>query len=1117
MCTNFDFLKSKQIFQSFAGSAVEAEKSLLVSPATCAILSRRAVELAVKWVYSYDNDLTVPYQDNISSLIHEPTFRQVIDPSLFQLMKYIISLGNKAVHTNANISRSEAVLSLRNLHEVVRWIDYCYADEYTCSEFDESILLTGEEKRTRPQELQDLYDRLSSKDKHLEEIRKENEELRKAMTAHRKQNTENYDFEVDKISEAETRKRYIDIELALAGWEIGKDCIVEVEVTGMPNATGLGYVDYVLYGNNGRPLAVVEAKRSSRDANDGSHQAKLYADCLHNQYGQRPLIFTTNGFEIEFTDDTEGYSKRSVSGIFTKDELQLIVDRRSSKVAFTNAVINDNISNRYYQKEAIMSVCDAIDTKQRKMLLVMATGSGKTRTAISIVDVLMRHNYVKNILFLADRKALVKQAKKNFNNLLPSLTLCNLLDEKDGNMVEQARMIFSTYPTMMNAIDDTKKKNGKKLFTPGHFDLIIIDESHRSIYKKYADIFEYFDAMLLGLTATPKDDIDKNTYSIFELESGVPTFAYELEKAVEDEYLVDYKTIEVKSKIMEEGIHYDDLSEVEKEEFERTFEDDETIEDRVSNNAINEWLFNADTIDMVLNELMEKGLKVEGGDKVGKTIIFAKNSTHAKAIVERFNKIYPEYGSHFIKQIDYSVDYVDNLIDNFSTKDKMPQIAVSVDMLDTGIDIPELLNLVFFKKVRSKAKFWQMIGRGTRLCEDLLGPGIDKEGFLIFDFCNNFEFFRANPKGMESGIGESLTEKIFNTKVEIVKELQDIKYQEEDYIRYREEVLEELVNYVRSLNPDSFRVRMHQRYVETYKNTDVWQNLGVGSIAELKEHIAPLITLLDEDELAKRFDYLIYTVNLAYLQKKNPSKPIKSIVKTAEELSKLGTIPQVMEQKYIIEKVQTDEFWESADVLELEEVRLALRELIKFIERKKQKIYFTNFKDEILEVNENNAMYNANDLKDYKKKVEHYLKAHQDELAIYKLRNNKQLTKEDLKTLERIMWEELGTKADYEKEYGDTPVNKLVRKLVGLDRGAANEAFSNFLSEEKLNVVQIRYVKLIVDYIVANGMIEDNRVLMEEPFRSLGSITTLFKDNMEDAREIMGIIQQIKNNSETIA
>lgn len=1115
MCTNFDFLKSKELFQSFAGSSIEAEKSLIVSPATCAILSRRAVELAVKWVYSFDNDLTIPYQDNISSLIHEPTFRQIIEPELFPLIKYIIRLGNTAVHTNAHITRDEAVLSLRNLHEVVRWIDYCYAEEYTCGEFDESILLTGEEKRTRPQELQDLYDRLSSKDKRLEEIRKENEALRQAMTEQRKTQTATNDFEVDKISEAETRKKYIDIELKLAGWEIGKDCLVEIEVEGMPNATGTGYVDYVLYGNNGKPLAVVEAKKSSKDPIVGSQQAKLYADCLHNQYDQRPLIFTTNGFEINYTNDVEGYPQRRVSGIFTKDELQLIVDRRNTKVPFDRVEINDNISNRYYQKESIMAVCDAVNTKHRKMLLVMATGSGKTRTAISIVDVLMRHNHVKNILFLADRKALVKQAKNNFSNLLPSLTLCNLLDSKDNP--EQARMIFSTYPTMMNAIDDTKRKDGKKLFTPAHFDLIIIDESHRSIYKKYRDIFEYFDAMLLGLTATPKDEVDKNTYDIFELPNQVPTFAYELEKAVEDGYLVDYHTIEVKSKIMEEGIHYDELSEEEKEEFEKTFEDDETVDDTVSSSAINEWLFNANTIDMVLRELMEKGLRVEGGDKLGKTIVFAKSSRHAQAIVERFNKIYPEYGSHFIKQIDYSINYVDTLIDDFSTKDKMPQIAVSVDMLDTGIDIPEVLNLVFFKKVRSHSKFWQMIGRGTRLCKDLLGAGMDKESFLIFDFCNNFEFFRANPKGKETGISESLTEKIYNTKVEIVRELQDMKYQEEDYIVYRETLLDELVGDIAGLNDESFRVKMYSRYVETYKNRSAWQNLGTGSVSEIKEHIAPLITPIAGDELAKRFDHLIYTVDLAYLQNKNATKPIRSIIQTAEELSKLGTIPQVLEKKYIIEKVQTEEFWESADILELEEVREALRELIKFIEKEKQKIYYTNFKDEILEVNENGAMYNSNDLKEYKKKVEYYLKAHQDELAIYKLRNNKQLNQEDLKTLERIMWEELGSKAEYEKEYGDTPVTKLVRKIVGLDRGAANEAFSKFLSEEKLNVVQIRYVKLLVDYIVANGMIEDNRVLMEEPFRSLGSITALFKDNMNDAREIMGVIQQIKINSETIA
>ena len=1114
MCTNFDFLKLKKEFHAFADSSIEAEKSLAISSATCAILSRRAAELAVKWVYSFDNDLSVPYQDNISTLIHEPTFRQIIEPKLFPLIKYIIRLGNTAVHTNAMITRDEAVLSLRNLHELVKWIDYCYSQGEPVGEFDEGLLQKGQEKRTRPQELEDLYERLSSKDKRLEEIRKENEELRRAMTAQRIASSEHYDFQVDQISEAETRKRYIDIEFKLAGWEIGKDCVIEVPVEGMPNPSGKGFVDYVLYGNNSKPLALVEAKKTSVNPIVGSQQAKLYADCLHNQYGQRPLIFTTNGFEIYFTNDAEGFPERIVAGMFTKEELQLIVDRRTSKKPLINVQINDSISNRYYQKEAILEICEAVMTKHRKMLLVMATGSGKTRTAISIVDVLMKHNYVKNVLFLADRKALVKQAKKNFNNLLPNLTLCNLLDNKDNP--EQSRMIFSTYPTMMNAIDEAKCKDGKKLFTPAHFDLIIIDESHRSIYKKYQDIFKYFDAMLIGLTATPKDEIDKNTYSIFELENGVPTYAYELEKAVQDGYLVDYRTKEIKTKIMEEGIHYDDLSEEEKEDFDNAFEDDENIDDTIGSEAINEWLFNANTIDMVLNELMENGLKVEGGDKLGKTIIFAKNSCHAEAIVKRFNSIYPEYGSHFIKQIDYSIKYVDTLIDDFSTKEKMPQIAVSVDMLDTGIDIPEILNLVFFKKIRSKSKFWQMIGRGTRLCKELLGAGMDKDKFLIFDFCNNFDFFKANPKGMETRIGESLTEKVFNTKVAIVRALQDMKYQEEDYMAYRSSTIEELLKSIRNLNSESFRVKLHQKYVETYRADEPWQCLETKEVSELREHIAPLITWLDEDELAKRFDYLIYTVDLAYMESKNASKPRNSIVKTAEELSKLGTIPQVMEQKYIIEKVQTDEFWESVDIFELEEVREALRDLIKFIEKKKRQIYYTDFRDEVIGIVEHEAMYNSNDLKDYRKKVESYLKVHESDLAIYKLRNNKPLTKEDLKTLERILWEELGSKAEYDKEFGEMPVGRLVRKIVGLDRGAANEAFSAFLSEERLNSHQIHFVKLIVDYIVTNGMIEDNKVLMEEPFRSLGSITTLFGDRMQEVRELMGVIARVKSNCENI-
>ncbi|MCA0734519.1 DEAD/DEAH box helicase family protein [Clostridioides difficile] len=1108
---NFDFLQKKKNFNSFNTACLEAEKSILVSPSTCATITRRALELAVKWLYANDSDLVLPYQDNLSTLIHNNSFIELIDYDMLPLLKYIVKLGNLSVHTSANIERGEAILSLNNLHQFVSWIDYCYSDEYTAEDFNEDLLLHGEEKRTRPDELKNLYERLSSKDKKLEEVIKENEELRKSLTEKRKVNTVNYDFKIDEVSEFETRKRYINIELKLAGWEFGKDIWEEIEVQGMPNESGVGYVDYVLYGENGKPLAVVEAKRTSKDPKIGQQQAKLYADCLEKRYSQRPVIFLTNGFDMYIWDD---YSDRKVYGFYKKSELQLMIDRRKSKKSLSSVTINDEISNRYYQKEAIRAVCEALENKQRKTLLVCATGTGKTRIAISIVDVLSRHNWIKNILFLADRKALVKQAKKSFTKLLPNLALCNLLDSKDSP--EDARMIFSTYPTMMNAIDDTKSKDGKRLFTPGHFDLIIIDESHRSIYKKYKSIFDYFDSYLMGLTATPKDEIDKNTYSVFDMENGVPTYAYEYNKAVEDGYLVDYTSIEFKTKIMEDGIKYDELSDEEKEEYENTFNDDESIGDEIGNNAVNEWLFNSDTIDLVLNKLMTEGLKIEGEEKIGKTIIFAKNTKHARAIVERFNKLYPKYGGNFVKAVDYSINYVDSIIDDFSDKNKLPQIAVSVDMLDIGIDIPEILNLVFFKKVRSKTKFWQMIGRGTRLCPDLLGVDMDKERFLIFDFCNNFEFFKFNPKGFEGNKTETLTEKLFNIKVSMVKELQDIKYIEGEYAELRKELLEELITSVKALNEDSYIVRMNLSYVHKYKNENVWSNIGAVAQNEIREYISPLITSYSDDELAKRFDVVMYNIQLAYLQNNNASKGIRHVMATAEKLSKLGTIPQIQQQKYTIEKAMTEDFWEDSDIFEVEEVRISLRELIKYLEKSSQKIYYTSFEDMIVAEDRNDSVYNANNLKNYKKKVEYYLNSHKDELAIFKLRNNKKITKQDVETLEEILLKQLGNCDDYKKEFGDTPVSQLVRRLVGLDREAANEAFSEFLNNKSFNTKQIHFVKLIVDYVVKNGFIEDNKVLMEDPFRTVGSIIDLFENHIEERNKLIKTINKIKENASEI-
>lgn len=702
----------------------------------------------------------------------------------------------------------------------------------------------------------------------------------------------------------------------------------------------------------------------------------------------------------------------------------------------------------------------------------------------------------------------MKQAKQSFNEHLPSLSLCNLSNNKDD---VNSRMIFSTYPTMMNAIDNLRNEDGKKMFTNGHFDLIIIDESHRSIYKKYQDIFDYFDANLLGLTATPVDEIDRNTYRIFELEDNNPTFAYELEEAIEKNYLADYGQPKVYDlKLMKDGIRYSELSQYEKGQFEMTFDDFEDI----SSEELNRSLFNKDTVDIVIQELMEKGIKVEGEDKLGKTIIFAANQRHADFIVERFDALYPEYKGNFAQAIYHNINYVDNVIDNFKDKDSYPQIAVSVDMLDTGIDVPELVNLVFFKKVRSKAKFWQMIGRGTRLCEDLFGPGIHKDRFLIFDYYKNFEFFEINKKGMEGNIQKSLTENIFNTKVDIIKALEHLDYQEPDLIEYRNQLIDNILEDISNINRGKdrkdirFNVNMRIHLIDRYLNKEAFKTLSEKDVSNLKDEISTLIISTDEDELAKGFDYLIYTIEFAYLEKRPMNRPKGRVVSTAEKLETKGSISQVRDNKEIIDKIQTEEFWEEADIFDYELVRKALRDLIKLIDRNERQIYYTDFKDEVVGIKDGEAIYNVNDLGNYKRRVEHYLKEYEDNLPIYKLKNNEGLTESDIEYFEKILWEEIGSKEEYEQAYGAQPLLKLVASITGMEREAAEKEFSKLLSDETLNSNQIDFVNNIVNYIVKNGSIE-KQVLQEYPFNKNGGVINLFKDRIDVAKGIVSVIDKV--------
>ena len=612
--SNFDFILKNEIFKTFAEASVEAEKSIAVANVSCTILCRRALELAVKWIYANDRELVLPYQNNLSSLVYDINFKSMINEKVFNGMTYIIKLGNFSVHSNKKVTRKEAVLCLKYLFDFMDWIAYYYDSNYIETKFDEGKLPGESSANLKKEEREELENKLVEKDEKIEKILKENEELREKLTKQRTSKKIAYNFKVSDISEFETRKQFIDLDLKIAGWD-STNIREEVEVKGMPNTQEIGYVDYVLYGENGKPLAVVEAKRTSKDAKIGQQQAKLYADCLEKEYAQRPIIYYTNGKEIYMWDDLS-YPERKVSGYYTQDELQLLIRRRNSKENLEHIYIANDIANRPYQLEAVKKVCESFEQRHRRALVVMATGTGKTRTAISLVDVLTSKNWVQNILFLADRTELVKQAEKNFKKLLPDMSCCNLLSSKDGDP-EESRIIFSTYQTMINCIDKMKSKNGITLFTPGHFDLIIIDEAHRSIYKKYQAIFEYFDGLLVGLTATPRDDVDKNTYKFFQLENNVPTFVYEYDEAVRQKYLVDYHTISTTTKFIERGIKYSELKEEDREEYENLFEEGE-VQEEISSNAINSWLFNRDTIKIILETVMQKGLKVEGGDKLRK-------------------------------------------------------------------------------------------------------------------------------------------------------------------------------------------------------------------------------------------------------------------------------------------------------------------------------------------------------------------------------------------------------------------------------------------------------------------------------------------------------------------
>lgn len=1130
--SQFAFLRRE--WSAVFDAASKAEAAVHADPRTACFYARRALELAVSWAYKHDAALRLPYQDNLSALIHEPSFKQAAGEAVFSKARVINTLGNRAVHSHRPVPETDALAALRELFHVAYWFARTYARAGRPAPglaFDPGVLpraaatghQTAEQLRTLEEGLRERDEKLATLladrgalDEELKRLRDEVAAAKRAAAAQ----PDTHDY-----SEAATRDYFIDLLLKEAGWPLDRARDREFEVSGMPNAQGKGFVDYVLWGDDGKPLGLVEAKRTRRDARVGQQQAKLYADCLEQQFGQRPIIFYSNGYDHWIWDDTR-YPPRRVQGFYKKAEMELLIQRRETRRALAEASIRSEIVERHYQTRAIRRIAEAFERDHdRKALLVMATGAGKTRTVIALSDLLMRCNWAKRVLFLADRVALVNQAVNAFKRHLPDASPVNLVTEKNA----EGRVYVSTYPTMMGLIDEASE--GQRRFGAGHFDLVIIDEAHRSVFQKYRAIFDYFDSLLVGLTATPKDEVDRNTYGLFDLEDGVPTDAYSLEEAVRDGFLVSPKAVSVSLKFQREGIKYDDLSEEDKDQWDALeWDDDGTVPDLVEAEAVNKWLFNKDTVDKVLEHLMTRGLTVAGGDRLGKTILFSKNQAHADFIAERFNVNYPHYRGEFARVITFRTEYAQSLIESFSNKEKAPHLAISVDMLDTGIDVPEVVNLVFFKLVRSKTKFWQMLGRGTRLCPDLFGPGHDKECFFVFDYCQNLEYFSQDIPATEGSAVESLAKRLFDARLELiaaldgppedglartVKEATTIYGDPKSNDEVRVSIMERLRGEVAAMNLDNFIVRPHRRLVEKYARPEAWAALAADTLAELSHQVAGLPSELDpENEEAKRFDLLALQLQLSLLQHEPGYSRLRDRVREiAGLLEEKAAIPMVRDQMALIQDVQTDEWWQDVTVPMLEVMRRRLRGLVQLIDKRQRKPVYTDFEDEMggeMSVNLP-GLGQGTDYAKFRAKAQALLRAHQDHMAIQKLRRNRALTAADLDELQRMLAESgVGAAEDIQRAAKESQgLGLFVRSLVGLDRQAAKEALAGFLSGKALAANQIEFVNLIVDHLTEHGVMEA-ALLYESPFTDLTSRGPdgLFSSGQVD--ELISILESVR-------
>ncbi|MDW3180017.1 MAG: DEAD/DEAH box helicase family protein [Acidimicrobiia bacterium] len=1111
-------------FEEAKKTADQASLFALPDPRASCFYSRLTLELLIKWAFEHDRSLDRPYDDNLSALLHSRSFRQLAGDRIFKIAKEIIRYGNKAVHDAGAPSRHDSVACVAALFSFSHWFARTYARTHRPStelRFDPNELPNPANRALKSrQQLEELEQELEAQRLETELVRKrlhgaekleeETAALRAQIDELRKQRAgepANFDLKED-----DTREYLIDLLLQESGWLIGTTAITEHPVSGMPNTSGTGRVDYALMGQDGRPLAILEAKRASKDPGSGRQQALLYADQIEAATGQRPIIFYSNGYEHWIWDDAR-YPPRQIQGFLTRTELELAINRRTTRKSLLSTPVKPSIADRYYQQRAIRSITESFENdNERKALLVMATGTGKTRTVVALTDLMMDTRWAHRILFLADRRALVKQAVRAFKEHIPDSPPVNLLEDRHG----QGDIYVATYPTMSGLIDELQP-DGTRRFGPGFFDLVIIDEAHRSVYNRYRHIFEWFDSLLVGLTATPKDEIDRNTYSLFDLVTGSPTDVYELESGVADGFLVPPRAISAPLRFPNMGITYDELTDAEKEEWSALdwspdADDDPDVPQRVDPKALNDWLFNANTVDESLKMLMRDGQHVEGGELLGKTIIFAKSRKHANFIVTRFDQLYPHLKGSFARVITADLDYAEDLLEDFEDAGSELRIAVSVDMLDTGVDIPEVVNLVFFKPVRSKAKFWQMIGRGTRLRPGLFGPSPDgdKHSFTVIDHCMNLEYFSQSMLPAEGPVGPTLDAQIFEARMDIVAHLDEAG----DRSELRPRIVNDLSERIADMNLESYQVRSHRALVEKYREAESWDEISLEDRGALIRDVAPLPVMTRGDSQdVRRFDLLMFKLELAVLQN-HPARDRlrRRLVSLVERFEKA----QSESHAELMEEILGDSWWDGLSADSVEHARRELRAYAEYVQAEERDILYTNFQDDFMDLSEVDLadLSDAAAFSEFRKKANAYLREHLNEGVVAKLRKAEPIDENDILELQSIFVAAgIGSPADFEfatERAGS--FGRFIRSQVGLETAAVQSAFSEFLDNKAYSSAQIRFIELVISQLATAGSIAAGD-LYTAPFTLLApqGPESLFNEGQIDS--VLAIVDGIEQRA----